>query len=113
MKLITEDAVLRCDHQGSVHNQPGQSLVTVAGKKVLVEIDPEGRQITGCPMISLTTKPCTNTLKVTQGYSTLMKVSGKRVCLDTVLGLTDGFPPGVTNYKVYAPGQTLVSEAQG
>jgi hypothetical protein len=55
MKLITEDAVLRCDHQGSVHNQPSQSLVTVAGKKVLVEIDPEGRQITGCPMISLTT----------------------------------------------------------
>jgi hypothetical protein len=112
MRLITEDAVLRCDHQGSVHNQPSQKLVTIAHKRVLVEIDPEGRQITGCPNISLTIKPCTSTLKVNQGYSSLMRVSGKRVCLDTVTGLTDGFPPGAVNYKVYQPGQTLVTEAQ-
>jgi hypothetical protein len=112
MLLITEDAVLRCDHQGSVHNQPSQSLFTIGNKRVLVEIDPEGRQITGCPNISLTIKPCTSTLKVTVGYSSLMRVNGKRVCLNTVTGLTDGTPPGAVNYKVYNPGQTYVSEAQ-
>ena len=112
MRLITEDAVLRCDHQGSVHNQPSQRLVTVTRKRVLVEIDPEGRTITGCPNISLTIKPCTSTLRVVEGYSSLMRVDRKRVCLDTVTGLTDGTPPGAVNYKVYQPGQTLVTEGQ-
>ena len=112
MLLITEDAALICDHQGAVHNMPTQSLVTVNGRRLLVETNPQGCQITGCPNISLTMKPCTNTLPVTQGYSTLMKIDRKRICLDTVMGLTDGTPPGTVNYKVRHPGQSLVTEVQ-
>jgi hypothetical protein len=113
MKLLTEDAVLVCDHQlGIVQNQTSQSIVTINGRKVLVENDPEGRTIKGCPNIGLTIKPCNTTLKVQQGYSDMTRIDGKRVCLDTVTGLTDGTPPGAVNYKVRTPGQALVDQAQ-
>ncbi len=113
MRIITEDAVLICDHQlGIVQNRPTQKLVTINKRRMLVEIDPEGRSIAGCPNIGLTIKPCTTTLKVTVGYSTLVRIDRKRVCLDTVSGLTDGTPPGAVNYKVRSAGQILVTEAQ-
>lgn len=113
MRLITEDAVLICDHQlGIVQNQPTQKLVTVKGRRILVETNPEGRSIKGCPNIGLTIKPCNTTLRVQQGYSSLLRIDGRRICLDTVTGLTDGTPPGAVNYKVRSPGQTLVTQGQ-
>lgn len=112
MKFLTVDAVLVCAHElGKVENQPSQKLVTVKGRRVLVSTDPEKRPINMCPNIGITIKPCTNTLKVTKGYSTFIKVNGKKVCLDTVTGLTDGTPPGTVKYKVRLPGQAFVSGA--
>jgi hypothetical protein len=40
-----------------------------------------------------------------------VRIDGRRVCLDTVTGLTDGTPPGTIKYEVRSPGQDLVSEA--
>ncbi len=111
MKLLTEDAVLLCKHDGKVANRPSQELVTIAGRKILVENDPEGRGITACPNVGLTIKPCTLTLKVDAGYSDLLRIDGKRVCLDTVTGLTDGTPPMTVKYYVSNPGQEWVTEA--
>jgi len=109
MRWITEDATVLCTHQlGNVTNQPSQKLVTVDGRKVLVKNDPESRTIKLCPNINVTMKPCTTTLQVTVGYSTLLKVDGQAVCLDTVRGLTDGTPPAIVEYFVYLPGQQLV-----
>lgn len=114
MKILTEDAVLVCDHQqGVVANRPGQGWVTVAGRRVLVAPDPEGRPITGCPNTGPTIKPCTTTLRVREGYSELVRIDGRAVCLDTVTGLTDGTPPGVVDYTVRSPGQELVSQGEG
>ncbi len=47
-----------------------------------------------------------------QGYSEWLRIGGKRVCLDTVTGLTDGTPPGTVKYEVRDPGQRLVEERQ-
>jgi hypothetical protein len=47
---------------------------------------------------------------VTAGYSDLIRINGKRVCLDTVTGLTDGTPPGLVKYKVNNAGQPSVRE---
>jgi hypothetical protein len=112
MKWLTEDAVLVCKHElGIVHILlPMQALVTIEQRKVLVESDPENKPITGCPNIGATIKPCTKTLKVEVGYSGFLRIEGRRICLDTVTGLTDGTPPGIVKYTVRSPGQGLVVE---
>lgn len=110
-RWLTEDARLVCRHElGIVDVPPTQDLVRVDGRRVLVERDPEGRPITGCPMIGATVKPCTQTLVVDVGYSDLLRVDGRRICLDSVSGLTDGTPPGTVRYKVRHPGQGLTGE---
>lgn len=110
MKLLTQDAVLACDHQaGIVSIIPTQPLVSINGRKVLVEPDTVARPIAGCPNAGPTIKPCTSTLPVTAGYSQLLRVNGRRICLDTVRGLTDGTPPGTVNYSVKLAGQQFVT----
>jgi hypothetical protein len=112
VKILTEDADLRCDHMnGKVKVQATQALVTVDGRRVLVDDNPESRPISGCPMYGAMIKPCANTLAVKKGYSDLVTIDGKRVCLDTVEGLTDGTPPGTVKYKVVEPGQAWVDQA--
>ena len=112
MKLLTEDAVLICNHMlGTVDVPPTQNYVTVERRRVLVEINPEGRPISGCPNVGATIKPCLMTLPVQKGYSEWIRIDGKRVCLDAVTGLTDGTPPGTVHYRVLRPGQDLVTEA--
>lgn len=114
MFFITEDAVIVCKHEtGRVTNAPSQDWVTIAKRRILVEIDPEGRTIKGCP-IQPPMRPCITTLKVIEsfgGYSNLIRIGGKRLCLDTVTGLTDGTPPGLVRYKVNNAGQPFVQEA--
>lgn len=109
MHWMSEDAIVLCTHAlGRVDKQPSQALVSIDGRRVLVATDPEGRSISMCPNYGVTVKPCTNTLKVTVGYSALVRIDGKQVCLDTVRGLTDGTPPGIVEYQVRYAGQELV-----
>lgn len=111
MYLVTEDAVLVCAHElGIVNIVATQDLVTVEGRRVLVESNPEDRPIIGCPNTGPTIKPCGKTLRVRAGYSDLLRIDGRRACLDIVTGITDGTPPGTVPYKVRSPGQTLVEE---
>ncbi len=111
LKLLSEDARLVCDHtMGVVGIAATQGLATVGGRRLLVENDPEGRPIAGCPNASVVMKPCTSTLAVKVGYSALVRIAGRRACLDTVSGLTDGTPPGLVSYSVRHPGQDLAEE---
>ncbi|MEN8206783.1 MAG: hypothetical protein ABFS24_12340 [Pseudomonadota bacterium] len=113
MKMMTEDAVVVCTHEtGIVGIIATQNLVRINGRRVLVERNPEGRPIVGCPNAAPPSKPCLTTLVVQEGYSGLLRIDNKRVCLDTVTGLTDGTPPGTVKYKVRSPGQALVLEGQ-
>ena len=108
MKLVTVQAVMRCGHDGRVQNVASQHWVTVGGRDVLVDDDPQGRKVTGCPNIGPTVKPCTTTLAVQSGYSTWIRVDGDRVALSSLDGLTDGTVPGTVHYTVREPGQTFV-----
>jgi hypothetical protein len=111
MLILTEDAVLVCKHRGKVGIEATQHWVTVKKKRsVLVETNPEARPISGCPNRGPGIKPCLTTLPVKKGYSDLLRIDGKRVCLDTVTGLTDGTPPGIVEYIVQTTGQDFVSE---
>ena len=110
MLVLTEDAKLFCKHgPGKVSIRATQGLVMIGGRKVLVEKDPEGRPISGCPS-TVPFKPCLTTLVVQKGYSHFIRVEGRKICLDTVTGFTDGTPPGVVKYEVRSAGQPFVSE---
>ncbi len=108
MRIITREAVLRCGHDGRVQNRPSQQWVMVGRSPVLVDNDPEGRDISMCPNIGINIKPCTHALKVARGYSTFVTIGGRSVCLDSVEGFTDGTPPGAVKYTVRDPGQGWV-----
>ena len=111
-RLLNLKAILHCAHQsGLVALGARQQFVRIDGAPVLVEADPEQRPIAGCPNTGPAIKPCTSTLKVTDGYSSLVRIGKRRVCLDTVTGLTDGTPPGTVQYKVRHPGQNYVLES--
>lgn len=113
MDLLTEDADLRCAHElGKVNIGTSQGWVRIEGRQVLVERDPEGCAISGCPNYGPTIKPCTTTLAVQVGYSALVRIDGRRICLDTVTGLTDGTPPGSVKYQVRDSGQHFVRQRQ-
>ena len=113
MKLLCDEAELRCQHQtGKVRIVPTQYLVRIEGEPVLVKNNPEDAFITGCSNVGLNIKPCTTTLKATDGYSTFVNINGNPVCLDTVEGLTDGTPPGVIKYLVHDPGQDFVKATE-
>lgn len=110
MNILTHGASLVCAHElGSVIIVPTQFLVWIEGRPALVDNNPEGAFIIGCPNVGITIKPCSTTLAVQIGYCDFIAINGQRVCLDTVTGLTDGTPPGVVTYKVRSPGQDLVS----
>jgi hypothetical protein len=109
MRVITEDALIVCSHDGVVQLMPIQNWLTINGRKVLIENDPEGRSIALCPNISTTTKACLHTLKVEQGYSAFVRADGHSLCYETVQGKTDGLAPGkVFDYHVRQPGQDFV-----
>ncbi len=108
MRWVTDRATVTCGHEGRVENVPGQSWVTVDGAPVLVEDDPPGRTIAGCPNIGPTVKPCTRTLAVAAGYSVWLRVDGRAVVLSNLDGLTDGTLPGTVHYQVREPGQSHV-----
>lgn len=109
MKVLVKEAVIRCGHDGRVANVPSRQWVRVAASPVLVEPDPQGRSISMCPNIGVNIKPCTTTLVVRKGYSTFVRVDGQAVCLDSVVGFTDGTPPGLVEYTVRDPGQAFVA----
>ena len=100
-------ALLTCLHMGKVDNHPTQNFVTINKRRILVDNNPEQRRISGCPL-TFPFKPCLTTLKVTKGYSNLIRIASHAVCLDTVTGLTDGTPPGTVLYVVRKAGQDFV-----
>lgn len=111
MLILTRDAVLTCEHvRGKVNIVESQTFCTVAGRPVLVDNDPEGKGISGCPNLNpaVGIRPCVTTLRVKEGYSAFVRIGKKSICLDTVHGLTDGTPPGLVKYIVQSPGQELV-----
>jgi hypothetical protein len=109
MDWVTTKASIKCAHDGKVTNLPTQTWVRVDTYPVLVDNDPEGRDIGGCPNIGPTMKPCNRTLRAFKGYSTYIRIGGHGVVLDNLDGLTDGTLPGTVHYNVRQPGQTYVS----
>jgi hypothetical protein len=112
MLFLTDKADLKCLHRGTVKIAARQKWVTIDTRAVLVDNDPESKSISMCPNSGAFIRPCVTTLPVMAGYSEFIRIDGRRVCLDTVRGLTDGTPPGVVEYKVFDPGQHFVNGSE-
>jgi hypothetical protein len=108
MQWLTTQSVVKCDHDGRVTPVASQHWVTIAAVPVIVDADPQGRDIVACPNYGPTIKPCGKTLRVGVGYSQLIRVDGRPVTLSSLDGLTDGTPPGLVHYTVRDPKQTFV-----
>ncbi|WP_431267350.1 hypothetical protein [Dankookia sp. P2] len=115
MRFLTEDALLKCDHGGTVGLAPRQDWVRVAGRRVLVEDDLLGRPVRACPMVTPTTPACARTVSIseTPSLSALVRVQTqgdrpRRVYLDTATGHTDWARLSTVSFAVAEPGQSLV-----
>lgn len=112
MKWIIEESVIKCGHDGRIGNKASQHWVTIESVPVLVDHDPEGRQITACPNFGPTMKPCAKTLVVAKGYSTWIRIDDQRIVLSHLDGLTDGTVPGTVHYQVRDSAQDFVEADQ-
>ena len=111
MLAITRDAVLKCAHGGVVHFDPQQEWVTIEGRAILVEGDPLGRRIWACPQATPVNPPCRRTISVNEAksYSAMVRIDGKRICMDTITGTTDWSLLSVIPFTALEAGQQLVS----
>lgn len=111
MRLLTRRATIRCKHEtgGEVRQGARQGLVFIQGSPVLVRGDCLGKKIEGC-VVTPPLKPCLVTMTETGGHSSLLRIRGRPVLLDTLDGVTSGDPPGTVHYRVADPGQALVQE---
>lgn len=107
MEWITLDSVVKCGHRGKLVLEARQEWVRI-GVPVLVDDDPEGREINGCPNSGPNIKRCGRSLRVKTGYSEWIRVDERAVVLSHLDGFTDGTPPGAVHYNVTDPRQDLV-----
>ncbi len=82
---------------------PRQHWVTVAGAPVLVDDDPEGRDISGVPQLRPDHEAVHHDARRAAGYSTWIRIDGHRVVLSNLDGLTDGTVPGTVHYRCATP----------
>lgn len=106
--VLTTNARIVCAHGGQVTLLPRQTTVTAQGAPVLRETDLIGAPIVGCaqpPTVS--SKPCTTVVSVMPGGSSpKVGVAGMPAHVDTLVGITDGVPPGTVS--VVFAGQSTV-----
>ena len=101
---------MKCLHKGVVRNKPSQAWVTIEKDSVLVDNDPEGRDIDRCPNRGPHgIKPCGKTLQGTSGLLDLHSHRPPRRVPRQPLGSHRRTPPGVVKYNVIDPGQKFVA----
>ena len=110
--VLTEKSNIHCNHGARVNVVAAQRYVKIANECVLSRPDPAAKGISGCPNIGAGIKPCTFSGMVTNGYSSFITMNGRSIIKDSLTGLTDGTPPGVTKYSVFAVKQTFVTTSE-
>lgn len=92
---LTIGSDVECGHKGLVTVQSSAKL-TIAGQAVLVASGVMGGPIAACTTApSPSTKPCTAVVAVLPVSQAIkLTAGGAGVVLDSLLGLTDGLPPG-------------------
>lgn len=107
--LARQTAKVRCSHKlGYAKPIASRPFVRINGEPILVDRDMPGNTIRMCPNVGPTTKPCTVTLRLSAGRSSLVFANGAAVVFGDATGPTDGIPPGATTWRVLDPDQGFV-----
>jgi hypothetical protein len=107
---LTEEAALHCAHGARVALEHSQDFVRIAGRPALVEGDLMGRTVRGCSTATITSPPCTLTVRVTDApsHSAFVRIAGRRLCLGTAEGTTNWGNLTTTPWGTTAAGQDFV-----
>lgn len=109
MMYLVYGISLCCSHEGEVQVSRPLNSLTLNGNPILCVDDLIGAEIRGCKQQGPGLKPCGTVRSVLTGRSEGIMVDGKVPLLQSVIGLTDGMPPGtVIAKKVNCDAQTLV-----
>ena len=82
------------NHGGNV-SVTSTAKLKVNGNPVLLKSSIAGKSVSDCKTpTSNSTSPCLSVTSVTVGEASKLKVGGNPVMLDTLVGTTDGVPPG-------------------
>lgn len=111
LKVLTEQAELRCAHGGRVGLEASQDLVRIAGVPVLVRPDLLNRPIRACPHATPANPPCFRTVSVDEAasYSAFVFIGGQPMAKLSATGKTDWCKLGVVPFSVGAAGQDFVT----
>jgi hypothetical protein len=107
--VLNANATILCAHGGRVTIVARQGAVTAGGAPIIRETDLVGAPIIGCAQPpSISTKPCTTVVSVVplSGTAARVSVAGLPAHTQTLVGITDGVPPGTV--QVVNPGQATV-----
>jgi len=106
--VLTSNAVLICPHGGKVVIVPKQIKVGIDGGFVICEPDLIGAPIVNCKIpVTPLTSPCLLVVSTLPGSSSpTVLVGGRQVYVQTLVGITNGRPPGTVT--VVSPGQVKV-----
>jgi hypothetical protein len=99
--VLTTASTVGCGHDpGSVATSSSAKL-TVAGAPALVAASIVGKTVSGCSTPQTgSNKLCTSVTGVTSGLAGKLTAGGAPVVLSTLVGATDGAPPGTLNAKL-------------
>ncbi|MFD0149271.1 hypothetical protein ACWGQ4_29860 [Streptomyces sp. NPDC055721] len=106
--VLTTAADIRCAHLAPLLVVPSQTSLTVAGNPVLLVSDLLAATVPTCPNKGPNLLECGKVTSLTDGTSTLLKVRGTAVALDTARGLTLALPAQPVLWNVLSAGQTLL-----
>lgn len=93
---LTIASTVQCGHFGTVAVSSSTKL-TVSGSAVLIQTGVAGKSVAGCTtqVTPGGNKPCTTVGSVAPPSLALkLTAGGQPVVLDSLVGLTDGVPPG-------------------
>lgn len=93
--VLTTASTVGCGHDPGQVSTSSAAKLTVSGAAVLLQDSIAGKSVSGCGTTpSSSTSQCVTVSSVISGLAQKLTAGGAPVALATVVGLTDGVPPG-------------------
>jgi hypothetical protein len=93
--VLTTGSTVGCGHSPGKVSTSSTAKLRVGTDAVLIETSIKGKSVSSCSTQTTDkTSPCKTVSSVASGLATKLTAGGKPVALATIVGVTDGVPPG-------------------